>query len=650
MDDLTRLILALLVIAALALIAVLAPLGSPGNAATVTPGPPGPPGHPGPPGACTERVADGGFETGGAWQFGASPVPPQVVTYSVHSGAHALQMGITSGANVESFSSARQTVSIPPGADRATLSFWFYAIAEAPATTDYMELVIFDADGSAILGKPWRSHNDSRMWNQASFDLSAWRGQTIRLYFNVYNDGVSGRAAMFLDDVSLSACPAPVTKTVAPPHTAIPGCTPCWPAPACTPGCPPWPPTATPGCVPCGPTPACTPGCPPWPPPATATRTPAATPSVSPTVATGCQELTQNGGFEAGLAGWVPGVSALPPRLVTNPALGGSHSLQLGSQLENRSAYSSIRQTVFVPPGYARAIVSFWAYTWAESTAGSDVQQFVVLGPKDAVWAVPWKVLEDARTWERHTFDLSDMIGETFDLYFAAVNDGKGGRTVLLLDEVHLWGCAGDAQPSIVSPLLDTGGAPLDLPAAVSTQPSGAAGVLLVGTPAEEGAPAGALSGAEPVSGETPVSGEELVSGETPVSGETLSPAEIAPIQTLSPAEARTLYETPLPPGPRWTEVAIDGSASAGTAAPAGAAVAPNAVGAGTTPLPAGAVLSSTPQPGVSVAPEVTPAPTPGFLQRMTANWPRQWPWVVGAVLVLALIVMWLVQRGARAY
>ena len=608
MDDLTRLILALLVIAVLALIAALAPLGLPGNAATVTPGPTS---SPGPSGSCTERVADGGFESGGAWQFGASPVPAQVVTYSARSGAHSLQMGITSGANVESFSSVRQTVSIPAGSAQATLSFWYYAIAEAPATTDYMELVIFSADGSAILGKPWRSHNDSRLWNQASFDLSAWRGQTIQLYFNVYNDGVGGRAAMFLDDVSLSACPPPVTKTVAPPSTPTPTCTPCWPAPTCTPGCSPWPPTAT------------------------ATITPGATPTVSPTsAAAGCHELTQNGGFESGLAGWISGNSALPPRLVTYGALGGSYSLQLGSQLENRKAYSSIRQSVFVPPGYARAIVTFWTYTWTESTAGADLQQFVVLGPGDAVWAVPWRVLEDARAWERHTFDLSDMVGETFDLYFAAVNDGRGGRTMLLLDEVRLWGCAGDAYPSIVSPSLDAGGASLDLPAPVSTQPSGAAGVLLVETPPAQGAPAEALSGAAPVPGET-LSPAEIA----PV--ETLSPAEIAPIETLSPAEARTLYETPLPPGARWTEVAIDGPAVAATM---------TVVGVEATPLLAGAAPPSTPQPGVVVAPGATPTRAPGLLQRVTSNWPRQWPWVVGAVLVLLLILMWFVQRGARAY
>ena len=105
-----------------------------------------------------------------------------------HSGNQSLLLGITSGANVQSFSSARQTVTIPATATQTTLSFWFYAMASSPATTDYMEVVLLDTAG-AILTKPWYSHNDSQMWNQMSFDLSPWRGQTVQLYFNVYNDG-----------------------------------------------------------------------------------------------------------------------------------------------------------------------------------------------------------------------------------------------------------------------------------------------------------------------------------------------------------------------------------------------------------------------------------------------------------------------------
>jgi len=106
---------------------------------------------------CSELIVDGGFEAGGAWQLGPSPVTPQYVTYASHTGNQSLVLGITSGANIESFSSARQTVTLPASAAQITLSFWAYAMADSPATTDYMEVVLLNATGTTILNKPWHT-------------------------------------------------------------------------------------------------------------------------------------------------------------------------------------------------------------------------------------------------------------------------------------------------------------------------------------------------------------------------------------------------------------------------------------------------------------------------------------------------------------
>lgn len=156
---------------------------------------------------CTNLVADGGFEMGNAWQLGETPLMPYYEASVVHSGDAALALGVTEGQNLHSFSSARQTVTIPASADRVELTFWFDATATGAPTTDYMELVLLAPDGSAILDKPWFSRNDSRLWNQLMFDLTHWRGQTLQIYFNVYNDGLGGAMGMYLDGVSLIACP-----------------------------------------------------------------------------------------------------------------------------------------------------------------------------------------------------------------------------------------------------------------------------------------------------------------------------------------------------------------------------------------------------------------------------------------------------------
>jgi hypothetical protein len=574
--------------------------------------------------SCIDLVVNGGFETVGAWELGPNPVTPQYVTFTKHSGNQSLMLGITSGANVHSFSSARQTVTIPASATQTTLTFWFYAMASSPATTDYMEVVLLDAAG-AILTKPWVSHNNSQLWNQLSFDLSAWRGQTVQLYFNVYNDGLGGTAAMFVDDVSLVTCTGSVTVvptgviTLVPTWTPSPTATPSGtPAPACVnaivngdftgglaswqqigdPGgvvpvtnpvhSPPWAiqlgsltvnlnglasirqsvtipvgfsqatlgvwvytlsqpgagadfqqvallnSAGNPVFVPwqaqsnnpawtqllfdvsgfagqtlfvsfsvnndgvggrtamvvddarllsCNATPA------PWATP-TPTRTP--TPWLLPTPMTavppiitltppppGCFDLLQNGGFETGWSPWIVPWNPIMPQLVTAPVFSGAFALQLGSQTQNASSYSSARQWVTVPWSHPRVVLQFWANTWAESLRGEDRQQVVLLAPGDTVMAVPWKVLENTRTWLPHSFDLIGVAGQTFAVYFNVINDGAGGRTAMFVDDARLWACTSSAFPPpmpmpmpVAAPAAEPDAAPAAVSVVTSAPPS----------------------------------------------------------------------------------------------------------------------------------------------------------------------------------
>ncbi len=555
---------------------------------------------------CSESLVDGGFEAGGAWLLGPSPVTPQYVTYASHTGNRSLVLGITSGANIESFSSARQTVTLPAGAAQITLAFWAYAMADSPATTDYMEVVLLNATGTTILNKPWQSHNDSRLWNRYAFDLTAWRGQTVQVYFNVYNDGLGGRAAMFLDDVSLQTCTGPVstgtpTGTITPTGvvTAAPTFTPTATGTIAPPGCTdlllnggfdaglanwqqvgggssivsapdpvrtgpnalqlgsltqnlvgeasvrqlvtipagyaqvtleawvyeqsqdvtnadfqkvellnssggPWsvlsqgtrnnaawrllPFDLTPfsgstlfvsfavnndgiagrtvmyvddvrlrACNPGPATPTATPTVTPVSATATPTATPVpgvtVTPSVTGTPSTipaspGCIQLIQNSGFETGVYPWLPGKNELPAQIVTAPYPGGAYAVGLGALADNLYSYSSLRQWITIPASHPRVIVSFWAYTRAESLWGEDRQQFVVLGSGDAVLAVPWKVLENEQVWRQRVFDVFNVAGQTIGIYFNVINDGAGGRTSMFLDEVYVWACTPGQYPA----------------------------------------------------------------------------------------------------------------------------------------------------------------------------------------------------------
>jgi len=47
-------------------------------------------------------------------------------------------------------------------------------------------------------------------WEQRTYDLAAYAGQTLYLYFGVHGDGYTGAYTIqFVDDVTLASGPAP---------------------------------------------------------------------------------------------------------------------------------------------------------------------------------------------------------------------------------------------------------------------------------------------------------------------------------------------------------------------------------------------------------------------------------------------------------
>ena len=171
-------------------------------------------------------------------------------TTQVHSGARAARFGIlpaglaagdrpdgvtlTPGAHERnllgelaplagSFSSGYQTISIPTDAANATLTFWYYPATNA-VSGDYGRVMLLQPGTYALIQKLMQKLENDRTWKQASFDLSSYRGRSVVLYFEVFNDSTTGADLtwMYLDDVSVSACPpAPPTPTTTPMSSLI---------------------------------------------------------------------------------------------------------------------------------------------------------------------------------------------------------------------------------------------------------------------------------------------------------------------------------------------------------------------------------------------------------------------------------------------
>ena len=140
-----------------------------------------------------------------------------------------MRLGITDQSDANSYSSIYQEVTIPEDAVSATLSFWYYPLCQGTLPDDWQGAIIYDHNW---VRRDWAMEkicSDSQTWTHHTFDLTPYKGQTIILYFNVYNNGEGDlKTAMYLDDVSVKvwypiATPTPTSTLTA---TATPTSTP----------------------------------------------------------------------------------------------------------------------------------------------------------------------------------------------------------------------------------------------------------------------------------------------------------------------------------------------------------------------------------------------------------------------------------------
>lgn len=180
--------------------------------------------------AVANVVADPGFESGGfssGWTQCGSLHKASIVTARPHSGAYSALLGSTTSPEVNGTEGVCQTVSVPSGGQ---LTFWVYE-----GTNDTIQYADQEADllgsGGATLVQLYKEALNARGWVQKTFDVSAYAGQSVTLYFGVKGNGwTGGYVYAYLDDVSLtgsgattppSPTPSPTTSPTAKP-TATP--------------------------------------------------------------------------------------------------------------------------------------------------------------------------------------------------------------------------------------------------------------------------------------------------------------------------------------------------------------------------------------------------------------------------------------------
>lgn len=178
------------------------PTSGPAPTTTAAPSPTNvPPASPTPaPGS--NLVQNGGFEASGSW-FYAGGYHPRRSKTEAHGGAYSLRLGNSSGQQGDTI--AYQVVSIPGGAKKVSLSFYYWPASNDSSTYGWQEADVIDSSGN-VLQQLFVNTTDDQNWVQLSFDLSKYAGQTIGIRFldHEQSGGGSYYTYMYVDDVIVS--------------------------------------------------------------------------------------------------------------------------------------------------------------------------------------------------------------------------------------------------------------------------------------------------------------------------------------------------------------------------------------------------------------------------------------------------------------
>lgn len=154
--------------------------------------------------ACAEQLVNGGFETGAdGWQQSSIGGHELISDFYPHSGRWGAYLG---GAN-NADDILSQQATLPATAISVTLTAWWaIATEEAGIGFDRLTASLHGPDG-ALLAELWTIDSSAMVntWDQIETDLTAYRGQTVRIQFRATTDD-SNLTDFYLDDLSLWVC------------------------------------------------------------------------------------------------------------------------------------------------------------------------------------------------------------------------------------------------------------------------------------------------------------------------------------------------------------------------------------------------------------------------------------------------------------
>ncbi len=158
------------------------------------------------PGTGTDLVKNGGFEAGVTSWSGSTGVignwSTNVPAQTAYEGVNCAYLG---GNGKTATETLYQTVAIPASATSAVLSFYLHIDTAESGSTVYDKLSVQVRNSAGTLLKTLATYSNANAasgYQLRSFDLSAYKGQTVRVHFNMVEDA-SLQTSFVVDKVAL---------------------------------------------------------------------------------------------------------------------------------------------------------------------------------------------------------------------------------------------------------------------------------------------------------------------------------------------------------------------------------------------------------------------------------------------------------------
>lgn len=161
-----------------------------------------------------------------------------------------------------------------------------------------------------------------------------------------------------------------------------------------------------------------------------------------------CGEYIQNGGFEDGVTPWIFGGATLR---TTRQAHSGNYSAWLGGY---NNADDWMYQFVTLSGRATSATLSYWWYMETDEYTHPWDYLYVKIRNINGYDLRTLEVITDGNTanvWVPSSFDISEFIGQTIQVYYRATTDGSL-ITDFYIDDVSLQICPGMGQSATPMP------------------------------------------------------------------------------------------------------------------------------------------------------------------------------------------------------